>query len=155
LIGQHMSPIRNSFASVGFGVGVFAVVLSYPVGAIYFVPLMALYCLGFFLTCQNRNEFWWKGGVSILLATIMLIPGVPQFVASLYAYSFSAYFFEFSPEPPATYHGSSIVFPTSHDPRGLISFVIAFVTLATAACTAKGPLRRIAVAALVCQSGIV
>ena len=66
LIGRQKSLPRNLFAGAGFAIGAFAVVLSYPVGVIYFVPLMALYCLGLILTCESRAEFWWKASVSAM-----------------------------------------------------------------------------------------
>jgi hypothetical protein len=158
LVGRQRSPARNLCASAGFAAGAFAVILSYPVGVIYFVPLMALYCLGLFLTCESRAEFQWKANVSVVIAAVMMIARVPQFLANLYGYSFGAYFFDFSPEPPAGFEGSSLLAMSIYhlkDPRALLSFVIAFGALATAALMAKGTLRRIAVAALVCEAGIV
>jgi len=156
LIGQQKSLPRNLSAGAGFAVGAFAVVLAYPVGVIYFVPLMALYCLGLILTCESRTEFWWKASVSALIAAVMVIARVPQFVADLYGYSFGGYFFEFSPERPAALEGTSLATISIYhlkDPRALIAFLIAFGASATAALKAKGTLRRLAVAAFVCEAG--
>lgn len=155
LIGQQLSLLRNLCTAAGFAVGAFAIILAYPVGAIYFAPILGLYCLGLILTCRTRSEFWWKSVVSTLLAAAMLIARVPRFVTNLYSYTFGAYFFEFSPEPAASFDGNFLVIPTIHDPRGLFAFLIAFAALAMTAYAAKGALRRIAIAALVCEGGII
>ena len=55
LVGRQQSLTRNLGASAGFAVGGFAIILAYPVGAIYFVPLLCVYCLGLALTCENRT----------------------------------------------------------------------------------------------------
>ena len=80
--------------------------------------------------------------MSAVLAAIMVIARVPQFLTNLYGYAFNTYFFEFSPERPASFDGNSVAIISIYylkDPRGLFSFVIAFGTLATAACTARDP----------------
>ena len=58
------------------------------------------------------------------------------FLTNLYGYAFGAYFFEFSPERPASFDGTSVAITSIYylkDPRGLFSFLIAFGAMATAA----------------------
>ena len=158
LIGTRKSFARNLVVSLGFAVGTFAPIFVYPYFAIYLVPVLALYCLGFILTCDTRREFYWKAGVSALLLAAMLIARVPQFISDIYAYAFGAYFIEFSPEPPPSLAFNSI--PTVfifylYDPRGFFSFMVALVALAVSAWVGRGALRRIAIAALVCEAAII
>src|SRR5206468_3352029 len=110
---------------VAFAAGCFTVVLSYPVGAIYFVFLTALYCLGFVLTCENRYEFAWKAGVSVALVGFMVLARVPQFFIGLYSYTFGAYFFELFREPTADLiRDSFVVAQFFFDVRGLLVFIV-------------------------------
>lgn len=155
LIGQQASIARNLLASVGFAIGAFSPVLSYAVGAVFFIPLMALYCLGFLLTCASRAEWFWKVGVSAVVAVIMIVARVPQFLSNLYSYSFGGYFFEFSPDAPPSFKGNFLFASHIDDPRGLFVFVVAFAALAIVSYKANGSLRRIAIAALVCEGGII
>ena len=155
LAGRQTSIAGNVLAGIGFALGAFAAVLSYAVGAVFFIPLMTLYCLGLLLTSESRGELFWKAGVSALVAGVMIIAGVPRFLANLYSYSFGAYFFEFSPDAPPSFRGNFLFASHINDPRGLFVFVVAFVALAVAASRAQGLLRRIAIAALVCEAGII
>ena len=100
-LGQRQSLWGNIATGVAFAAGSFTVVLSYPAGAIYFVFLTALYCLGFVLTCESRYEFAWKAGVSIALGGFMVLARVPQFFIGLYSYTFGSYFFELLRVPTA------------------------------------------------------
>lgn len=52
-LGQRQSPWGNAVIGAAFAVGSFVVVVSYPGGAIYFVSLTILYCLGFIITCES------------------------------------------------------------------------------------------------------
>jgi hypothetical protein len=155
LIGRQKSIFKNLLASAGFILGAFAPLLSYTVGAVFFMPLMALYCFGLFLTCESRAEWFWKVGVSIVVAVMMIFARVPQFLSNLYSYSFGAYFFEFSPDAPPSFKGNFLFASHIDDPRGLVAFVTAFVALAMVSYKARGVLRRIAIAALVCEGGII
>ena len=158
LVGQLRSVTKNLCAGAGFALAAFGPVLSYPYWAVYSIPILALYCFGLFLTSENRNEFYWKAGVSVAVIAFMVIARVPQYVSNLYSYAFATYFFEFSPEPPASFGFSSLAAVFIYyfnDPRGLVSFTIALAALATAAYAAKGALRRIAIVILVCEGAII
>ena len=154
-LGRMRSSVVNAIAGVGFASGAFAIVLAYPVGAVFFVPILALYCLGFLLTSENWRELRWKVGAATLVAVLVLAARVPEFVINLYAYSFGRYFAEFSLDSPSTFRGNFLAASHIGDPRGLLAFVIAFGALAIAARAATGTLRRIALAALVCEGGII
>jgi hypothetical protein len=54
VIGLRQSLLMNLLFAAGFATGAFAVILAYPVGAVYFIPLLALYCGGIVLTCESR-----------------------------------------------------------------------------------------------------
>ena len=140
LMGTQKSFARNLLIAIGFSLGTFAPVFVYPYFAIYLVPILALYCLGFILTCESRHEFYWKAGVSALLLAAMAIARVPQFISGIYAYAFGAYFIEFSPEPLPSFTFNSIatvfIFYLN-DPRGLLSFAIALAALAISACVGE------------------
>lgn len=158
LIGTQESFARNLAAGIGFALGAFAPVFAYPYVAVYVVPVLALYCLGFILTCRGRQEFYWKAGVSVLLLAAMVIARVPQFISDIYSYAFSAYFIEFSlePSPSFTFNSIAAVFVFHlNDPRGLLSFIIVLAALAISACSGREALRRIAVAALICEAAII
>jgi hypothetical protein len=158
LIGQQRLLTTNLFACVGFAIGAFAPILSYPSASAYLIPILALYCFGFLMTCESRKEFFWKASVSAIVLTVMLIARVPEFILNLYSYGFAAYFFDFSPEAPASLANSSLLgffIYYVQDLRGVFSILVALVALATAAYAAKGHLRRFAVAALVCEGGII
>ena len=157
-VGTRKSLSGNVGASVGFSVGAVAPIFAYPFFAIYLVPILAFYCLGLILTCEDRTEFCWKAGVSAVLVTTMVVVGVPQFMASFYSYTFATYFLEFSSEtlPSFSFNSIAAVFVYYlDDPRGLLSFMIALAALAVAAYMGKGVLRRIAIAALLCEGAII
>ena len=158
LVGTRRSLSGNLGASVGFSVGAFAPIFAYPFFAIYLVPILAFYCLGLILTCEDRTEFHWKAGVSAVLVATMVIARVPEFMSSLYSYTFANYFFEFYSDtlPSFSFNSIAAVFVYYlNDPRGLLSFMIALAALAVAAYMGKGVLRRIAIAALVCEGAII
>ena len=94
-IGQSKSAVTNILYGVGFALGCFLAVLGYPVGGIYFVPLIMLYCVVFFFTSAARAEWMWKGAICAAVAVVLLAAKVPQFFANLYAYSFGSYFVDF------------------------------------------------------------
>src|SRR5262249_45409552 len=138
--------------------GAFAPIFVYPYVAVYIVPVLVLYCLGLILTCISRQEFYWKAGVSVLLLVAMAIAHVPQFISDIYSYAFSTYFIEFSLGPPPlfTFNSIATVFLFYlNDPRGLLSFMVVLAALAISACTGRGVLQRIAIAALICEATIV
>ncbi len=154
LIGRQRSFIKNVSASAGFGVGAFAVVLAYPVGAVFFVPILALYCLALFVTSESRRELLWKAVASALVLAIMIIVRVPQFLYNLFSYAFGAYFFDLTPEG-ISLPGNFLFLGHINDLRGLFLWLVSFAALALAALKGHGALRRLAIAALVCEAGII
>jgi hypothetical protein len=154
LIGSQRSFVKNACASAGFGIGAFAAVLSYPVGAVFFVPIMALYCLGLFITSENRRELLWKAAAAALVLAIMIAARVPQFLYNLFSYAYGAYFFDLTPEGislPANF----LFLGHINDLRGLFFWLVSFAAVVVAALTGRGALRRLAIAALVCEAGII
>ena len=154
LIGCQRSFVKNACASAGFGLGAFAVVLSYPTGAVFFVPMMALYCLALFVTSENRRELLWKAAASVLVLAIMIVVRVPQFLYNLFSYAFGAYFFQFCPDG-ISLPGNFLFLSHINDLRGLFFYLVSFAALAVAALKGHGALRRLAIAALVCEAGII
>jgi hypothetical protein len=67
-IGQGKSFVKNLLCSVGFALGCFLVVLGYSVGAIYFAPVIGIYCLTFLFTSTTRAEWIWKVAICSTLS---------------------------------------------------------------------------------------
>jgi len=157
-LGQCRTLWSNITIAGGFALGTFAVILSFPAGAIYFVFLTALYCLGFILTCRSRNELAWKAGVSALLIVFMVVLRVPQFLIGLYSYTFGAYFWDLLRQPTATLVHSSFMVTLRTGGFAVFSACLVFLSsmgaLAIAAFMSSRAIGRIAIAALVCEGGI-
>jgi len=139
-----------------FAAGCFEAILGYPVGGVYFIPIIALYCGAFTLTIASLREFVWKCCVGVTLLVVMFALSVPEFFRSLYGYSVGSYFFEavrgdtkdlFIANFMVTIHGFEF--------RALIVYIVSFATVIVAALKGSGGLRRLAIAALVCEAGIV
>jgi hypothetical protein len=157
-IGQSKSAVTNILYGIGFALGCFLAVLGYPVGGIYFVPLIALYCLAFFLTSVARAEWMWKGAVCAAVAVAMLAAKVPQFFANLYAYSFGSYFAAFLLRLSAFESFRSTFVVTGRgdgDFRAFLIFIVSMATVAVVAFRGTGALRRFAIAVLVCEAAII
>ena len=160
-LGQCRTLWGNITIAGGFALGTFAVILSFPAGAIYFVFLTALYCLGFILTCRSRNELAWKAGVSALLIVFMVVLRVPQFLIGLYSYTFGAYFWDLlrgRPYGPPLVQGSFMVTLRTSGFEvfsACLVFLSSMGALAIAAFMSTRAIGRIAIAALVCEGGIV
>jgi hypothetical protein len=155
-IGQGKSAVTNILYGVGFTLGCFLAVLGYPVGGIYFVPLIALYCLAFFCTSITRAEWMWKGGVFAAVAVASLVAKVPQFFTNLYAYSFGSYFVDLLRAPIlVSFQTTFMVTRGEKDLRGLVIYILSMATVAVVALRGKGPLRRFAIAVLVCEVAII
>ena len=159
-LGQCRTLWGNITIAGGFALGTFAVILSFPYGAIYFVFLTALYCLGFILTCRSRNELAWKAGVSAMLIVFMVVLRVPQFLIGLYSYTFGAYFWDLLRQPTVTLVNLSftVAFYSSFILTGGFAVCLVFLSsmgaLAIAAFMSTRAIGRIAIAALVCEGGI-
>src|SRR5262249_5007643 len=153
-LGRRQSLWGNIGTGVAFAAAAFTVVLAYPIGAIYFVFLIALYCLSFILTCESRYEFAWKAGVSIVLGVFMVLAQVPQFFIGLYSYTFGSYFFELMRPPTADLIRNSLLL-NNFDIRVLLVFTVSMGAVAVVALKSKTPVRRIAMAALLCEGVII
>ena len=154
-LGQRQTPWGNAVIGAAFAAGSFAVVLSYPGGAIYFVSLTILYCLGFIITCESPSERAWKAGVSALLITVMLFAHVPQFLVGLYSYTFGAYFFDLLRVSTLNLIQDSFLLTRSISViRAEFVFLVSMAALIVVAVMSTKAVRRIAIAALVCESGI-
>jgi hypothetical protein len=155
-LGQRQTLWRNVVISASFATGCFAVVLSYPYGAIYFVLLTMLYCLGFIITSESRSERAWKAGISALVITVMLFARVPQFLTGLYSYTFGAYFFDrLRDSTPHLIQDGFLLTISIFNIRAEFVFLVSMAALGVAAVMSTKAVRRIAIAALVCEVGIV
>lgn len=164
-IGIRRNVWINISAAVIFAVGSFAIVLGYPVGAVFFVPLVAIYCAAFLFTSHGQ-ELAWKVSTGVVLGAAMLAVHVPSFLIYLYSYTFSDYFFELfrlgsaaHPIPPysllTVIWQDILSFAHANDYRTFFVFNVAMLCAAWAALRGSGPLRRIAVACLACELMIV
>ena len=155
-IGQGKSAATNILYGVGFTLSCFLAVLGYPVGGIYFVPLIVLYCLAFFYTSITRTEWMWKGGVCAALAVASLAANVPQFFGNLYAYSFGSYFADLLRAPIfESFQTTFMAIRGEKDLRAITIYIFSMATVAVVALRGKGPLRRFAIAVLVCEVTII
>jgi hypothetical protein len=155
-IGNSSSVAKDAVAGALFTLGCFAAVLSYPVGGVYFIPIIVFYCGGLLITSSGRREIIAKMSVGGAVVVVMLLLRVPLFFRNLYEYAFGSYFYEALKMSTAgllrvnfmvTLHGV--------DFRGLIVFTLSFAALFVAAVKGAGGLRRFALAALICEGGIV
>lgn len=155
-IGNCGGSLKNVAAALSFLVGSFSAVLSYPVGAVYFIPIIALYCAGLLITSASYREATWKIAVGALAAGAILALGGLQFFKNLYAYTYGAYFFDaIKMSTAGLFRVNFMVTLHGVDFRGLIVFVFSFAALFCAALKGEGGLRRFAIAALICESGII
>jgi hypothetical protein len=155
-LGQCKTLWSNLVISVAFAVGCFAIVLSFTAGALFFVFLTMLYCLGFIITCESRSELAWKAGISALVITVMLFASVPQFLIGLYSYTFGAYFIDLLRK--STLHlilDGFLATRSIFNIRGEFVFLVSMAALGVAAVMSTKAVRRIALAALICEGGII
>ena len=155
-LGQSAALWKKSLAAVIFSLGCLETVVGFPTGGVYFIPILGLYCLGLLITVSGRSELLWKVTTGGLVVIAFLILRVPKFFAGLYGYSFGAYFGEATKVGTidliwvnfiVTVHGIEL--------RGLIVFVVSFSALIVASLYGSGGMRRLAIAALVCEAGII
>ncbi|MFA6268002.1 MAG: hypothetical protein WC670_20075, partial [Pseudolabrys sp.] len=59
-IGDFAGPVKNVLVALVFAFGSCLAVFAYPAGAVFFVPIIAVYCAVFLLTSRARNEAIWK-----------------------------------------------------------------------------------------------
>lgn len=155
-VGQYKTVVTNILVSGVFALGCYLAVFAYPAGAIYFIPLIALYCAVFFFTSDGRSEWAWKAVVCAIVAAVVLALKVPQFFVNLYGYTYGSFFLEHLRAPTATLlHDTFAVAVRGFDLRRALVF---FVAIATAlVMISRGPraLRRFSIAFVACEIAIV
>jgi hypothetical protein len=155
-IGLSKKNASNALAICTFSFGCYLAVIVYPAGAIYFIPLIAVYCAVFLFTSETKTEWIWKGGACAVIAAIMLAFKVPQFFVNLYSYTFGSYFLAFLRAPAsALLHDTFMVAARGFDLRGELVFFVAIFTAFVVAVRGAGALRRFSLALLVCELAIV
>jgi hypothetical protein len=165
LLGQYRSSISNLALALGFGATFYIVVLSFPAAAFFSVPVIGLYCLAFLTTVENSTELLWKSGGGISLAVIVLLTNLPMFLRNLYSYTFGAYFSDsFKPITSwwvATWDTLALLKHTSmftaflYEPRVAFVLTVSVATAVFVALRSSGSLRRIAMAVVLCELGII
>ena len=156
LLGQRISVVANSALALGFATLCLAVLLAYPEAAIFCLPIFGFYCFAFLLTARDRKEMLWKTAAAGVLCCCFLLMNLPQFFYNLYSYAFGAYF----PTLVSNQSSGQLIAAVSlatfiPDFRTVSITVVADMTLLFLATLSSGGLRRIAIAVLLCEFGIV
>lgn len=155
-VGGCSSALRNLVVALAFALGSFLAVFAYPAGAVYFVPIIAVYCAVFVVTSRTRGEVIWKLATGASVAAIMLALNVPHFFQNLYGYTYGSYFFEHFRAPAAGLIADTFMIGSrGFDPRAVFVFFVAMVTAIVLAARGQGPVRRFALGILVCEIAIV
>lgn len=162
--GRQHRAWANFGMAVVFAALSFAIIFCYPVGIVYFLPLLGIYCAVFLLTSRG-SELLWKLFTALVLCGILLALHVPLFVIDLYSYTFGDYFLALltpgSPGHPVPAYqllsliwGDILDFVHADNLRAFFVFNVAMLSAALAALKFAGPLRRVAIASLVCEIAI-
>jgi len=155
-VGGFASPLRNALAALAFALGSMLAVFAYPAGAIYFLPIIAIYCAVFLATSRTRGEVIWKLATGASVAAIMLALNVPQFFENLYGYTYGSFFFEHVRAPTAGLIADTFMIGSrGFDPRAVFVFFVALVVAIVLAARGQGAIRRFALGILVCEIAIV
>jgi hypothetical protein len=157
-LGQCHGWPKNLALGIGFSLVCYDLVLVFPGATFLAVPVMLLYSATFLLTVENLRELWWKIAVGGALAISMLATHIPTFVLNLYAYCFGPYFHDTLADPGllALLKGQSMIMEFAYnEPRIAVIFAVALGTAFVFALRSDGPLRRFAIAVLVCEFGLV
>jgi hypothetical protein len=155
-VGGFAGATRNVLTALAFALGSLLAVFAYPAGAVYFVPIIAVYCAVFVVTSGTRREAVWKLATGIGVAGIMLALQVPRFFANLYGYTYGSFFFEHVRAPTAGLIADTFMIGSrGFDLRAVFVFFVAMVTAIVLASRGQGAIRRFALGILVCEIAIV
>lgn len=155
-IGGCASTLKNGLVSLTFAVGILLTAFAYPAGAVYFVPIIGVYCAVFLFTSMARREIVWKLVAGGIVAAIMVALDTPRFFANLYGYTFSSFFFEHIHAPTVALIADTFMIGSRGlDPRAVFVFFVAMVTAIVLATRGQGPVRRFALGILTCEIAIV
>ena len=155
-IGQGRDWLRNALAGFFFAAGVALAVIGYPAGAVYFVPIIAVYCAVFLFTSRGRTEWGWKLAVAAVVGVAALLLRVPQFFSLLYGYTFGSYFFDYFEAPTmALIHDTFAIVVRGFDWRRVLFFFGGMAMAAVLVRRGPRPVARFALAVLVCEAVII
>src|SRR5262249_1590083 len=142
---------------LSFAILAYLVLLAFPAGVIFALPIIVLYCLGFLLTATSKKEFLWKMTTSCFLASVMVITKIPNFFMNLYNYSWGSYFLDLvsTTGPIAIFRGQSLAFAfVDIDLRILLFIALSLGTSCFLVLRSSGALRRVAFSVLFVELGI-
>jgi len=157
-LGQSHRRLANLALAIGFCVVCYDLVLLYPAATFLIVPVMLLYCASFLFTIESVSEFWWKVIVGGALSLSMLATHIPAFIFYLYAFCFGPYFRGTLPDiglVALLKNQSMITAFAYNEPRVAVVFAVALGVAFLLAVRGKGPLKRFAIAVLICEFGLV
>lgn len=155
-IGGCNGVLKNGLAALAFAVGVLLTVFAYPAGAVYFVPIIGVYCAVFLFTSTARREVVWKLAAGGIVGLIMVALDAPRFFVNLYGYTYGSFFFEHVRAPTVALVADTFMIGSRGlDPRAMFVFFVAMVTAIVLASRGQGPVRRFALGVLVCEVAIV
>ncbi len=155
-IGGFTSAIKNVGAALGFAIGAILTVLAYPAGAVYFVPIIAVYGAVFVLTSRARGELVWKLAAGAVVAALMLALHVPRFFENLYGYTFGSFFFEHVRASSSGLIADTFMIASrGFDLRAVFVFFVSIVAAIVLSTQGTVPVRRFAKGILACEVAIV
>ncbi|MBS0245872.1 MAG: hypothetical protein JSR61_04565 [Proteobacteria bacterium] len=155
-VGGCNGVVRNALCVLAFALGVGLAVFAYPAGAVYFVPLIGVYCAVFLATSRSRDEAIWKLSVGGVVAVILLALQVPRFFLNLYGYTFGSIFFAQVREPATALINSTFMIDArGFDPRAAFVFFVSIAAAVVLASRGTVAVRRFAMGIVVCEIAIV
>lgn len=156
LLGQLRSSVANLTLGFLFGAICLITLLAFAEGALFIAPIIVFYCLGFLVTSRNRLELLWKALSASLLAVFMVALRLHTFFINLYSYTFGGYFPDlFTLDAATLFQLSNMATALPYDYRIQIFYSISIFTVCCAALLASENLKRLAIAALTCESCII
>jgi hypothetical protein len=152
-LGQMSRWWKNVVIALLFAIFCYDDLLAYPAGAVFFVPVIAVYCCALLFTSTTRQEALWKVTTSIVLASCLLLSGFAQFFAALYGYAYGEYFKQFTDIMSARDLLSGTLLATRFDAdfRAPLISIISIAMLLYAIVRLGGDARRVALAVLTCE----
>ncbi len=165
LLGLRPGAATNILLAAAFWIFCYLVLLAFPAGAVFAVPVIAIYCAAFLLSAASRAELLWKAGGATALTVAFLVTHIPTFFTNLYNYTFSTFLQAASgPAPWSQVLGRpfsadsniATVYMQDHafDPRILFVWIVSIACACVTIFKGSGLLRRVAIGVVFCEIGI-
>jgi hypothetical protein len=165
LLGLRPGAAMNVLLAAAFWILCYLVLLAFPAGAVFAVPIIAIYCAVFLFSAASRAELLWKGAGAAALAVAFLITHIPTFFTNLYSYTFST-FLQAEPGPAPWWQvlerpfsadsNIATVYMQAHalDRRMFFVWIVSIICACITIFKSSGLLRRLAIGVVSCEIGI-